>query len=105
MTRAKDFLARRLLLARFGAIALWSLAIAAAVIDMPTVVVGTALAVALALTVTDQGHQPLRRKVSGTLTGAPEGLRLRGAFRRQSAPDTPGRPGRPRAPGQELAAA
>ncbi|WP_241962259.1 DUF6412 domain-containing protein [Rhodococcus opacus] len=27
---------------------------------------------------------------------------MRGAFRRQSAPDTPGRPRRPRAPGQVL---
>ncbi|OUS97346.1 DUF6412 domain-containing protein [Rhodococcus sp. NCIMB 12038] len=88
-------------------VAVLTLVIAATLaIDAPAVVVGAAVAVLLLLEVAGHGSRSPLHLITEPESGPPrEEQRLRGAFRRQSAPDTPGRPRRPRAPGQVLQAA
>ncbi|MGY4098219.1 DUF6412 domain-containing protein [Nocardia sp. R16R-3T] len=72
----------------------------------PTAVVGAAVALVLLLALT--GHRlrsPLHLPTESESGPQRDERRLRGAFRRQSAPDTPGRPRRPRAPGRVATAA
>lgn len=74
--------------------------------DSPAAMVGSAVAIAVLLTLA--GHALRRPRHRGGPPGggpAREDRRLRGAFRRQSSPDSPGRPRRPRAPGRIPAAA
>ncbi|AOW92265.1 hypothetical protein BFN03_04845 [Rhodococcus sp. WMMA185] len=72
----------------------------------PTVAVGAAVAILLLLAVTgSESRSPLYLLTASVSGPHGEERRLRGAFRRQSAPDTPGRPRRPRAPGQVPTAA
>ncbi|MEV0946106.1 DUF6412 domain-containing protein [Rhodococcus sp. NPDC049939] len=71
-----------------------------------TAVVGAAVAILLLLAVTGQESRFPLNLLAEPVSGPPaEERRLRGAFRRQSAPNTPGRPRRPRAPGQVSTAA
>ncbi|WP_092667845.1 DUF6412 domain-containing protein [Rhodococcus maanshanensis] len=102
-----SLLARRLNLVQLTWVAMLTLVIATATaMDGPTAVVGAAIAIVLLLAVAGQGSLSQLRSLTEPTTGpSRDEQRLRGAFRRQSAPDTPGRPRRPRAPGQVLAAA
>nr|WP_280400864.1 DUF6412 domain-containing protein [Nocardia carnea] len=59
----------------------------------------------MVIAIAGRGAVSQLRLLTSTDIGPPrEEKRLRGAFRRQSAPDTPGRPRRPRAPGRVPAA-
>ncbi|NKS89658.1 hypothetical protein GS831_11750 [Rhodococcus hoagii] len=80
--------------------------IATTAVDGPAALAGTALAIALIFAVSGDGALSQLHRLAAPAAGPPrEERHLRGAFRRQSAPNTPGRPRRPRAPGQALAAA
>ncbi|MFD4366666.1 DUF6412 domain-containing protein [Rhodococcus sp. NPDC058521] len=107
MARMWLTLTRGLSFVQFAWVAVLTLVVVATTaIDAPTAVVGAAVAIFLLLAVA--GHSALSHlhPVTGPRTGPPrDEQRLRGAFRRQSAPDTPGRPRLPRAPGQFQAAA
>lgn len=73
--------------------------------DVHTAVVGATVAIVL-LVVAGRDSLPRLHSLTSSAIGPPrEGQRLRGAFRRQSAPNTPGRPRQARAPGQAAAAA
>ncbi|MGH3321154.1 MAG: DUF6412 domain-containing protein [Streptosporangiaceae bacterium] len=86
--------------------ALLSLAVAVLVVDVPMTSGNAALlGVVLAVVLVATALHVCRGRTAGTLVVAvsrPEADErcLRGAFRRQSRPDTPGRP-RPRAPGRD----
>ncbi|WP_459546086.1 DUF6412 domain-containing protein [Nocardia sp. X0981] len=68
--------------------------------------VGTAVAIVVVLAFAGRGTVAHGYAPAETVGGPPsEEKRLRGAFRRQSFPDTPGRPRRPRAPGRPRATA
>lgn len=68
--------------------------------DVPTAAVGAAVAIVL-LAVAGGDSLPRLHSLTSSAIGPPrEERRLRGAFRRQSAPNTPGRPRQARAPGQ-----
>ncbi|NUP29139.1 MAG: hypothetical protein HOQ36_15380 [Nocardia sp.] len=107
MARIWSVVARGVNLVQLTWVAVLALAMTVSLLsDGPTAVVGAAVAVAVLLGLADHGlchglHGPLE---SGTGPARDE-RRLRGAFRRQSAPDTPGRPRLPRAPGQVPATA
>ncbi|WP_229568892.1 DUF6412 domain-containing protein [Rhodococcus sp. RDE2] len=67
--------------------------------------VGATVAIVVLLALAGQSSLSQLRSLTEATTGPPvEEQRLRGSFRRQSAPDTPGRPRQPRAPGQVLVA-
>jgi hypothetical protein len=102
MARIWWTLARRLNLVQLTWVAVLTLVIATtAGINGPTTAVGAAIAVAVIVAIAGRGAVSQLRSLTATAVGPPrEEKRLRGAFRRQSAPDTPGRPRRPRAPGQ-----
>lgn len=106
MARIWWTLARRLNLVQLTWVAVLTLVIAtAAGLNGPTTAVGAAVAVAVIIAIAGRSSVPQLHLVTATAIGPPsEEKRLRGAFRRQSAPDTPGRPRRPRAPGQVPAA-
>lgn len=75
-------------------------------IDGPSAMVGASVVIVVLLALAGQSALPRLHSPTESTTGPPpEEQRLRGAFRRQSAPDTPGRPGRPRAPGRVPVAA
>ncbi|MGF7120449.1 DUF6412 domain-containing protein [Rhodococcus sp. AG1013] len=106
MARIRSVFTRRLTLVQLTWMAVLALVVAATAIDGPAAVVGATVAVLLLLAVAGQSVLPRLHSLTESASGPPrEEQRLRGAFRRQSAPDTPGRPRRPRAPGQVLAAA
>ncbi|MFI5716351.1 DUF6412 domain-containing protein [Nocardia sp. NPDC051750] len=74
-------------------------------IDGETTAVGAAVAVAVLIAIAGRDSISQLHALTTAAVGPPrEERRLRGAFRRQSAPDTPGRPRLPRAPGQVPAA-
>ncbi|GAB2629799.1 DUF6412 domain-containing protein [Prescottella soli] len=74
--------------------------------DGPAAIAGTAVAIAVILAVGGGGSLSQLHLLTAPAVGPPrEERHLRGAFRRQSAPNTPGRPRRPRAPGQVLTTA
>ncbi|MCM6774200.1 DUF6412 domain-containing protein [Nocardia sp. CDC159] len=83
------------------------LAITATVlVDGASAMIGAGVALALLLAAVACGSRPPLRLLARRRCAEPrEERRLRGAFRRQSAPDTPGRPRLPRAPGRVPAAA
>lgn len=71
----------------------------------PSTAVGAAVVLAIVIALAGRGAAlPLRIPVTAASGPPSEEQRLRGAFRRQSAPDTPGRPRLPRAPGPVPAA-
>ncbi|MFD4294549.1 DUF6412 domain-containing protein [Rhodococcus sp. NPDC058532] len=107
MARMWSPLARRLTLVQLSWVAVLTLVISAATtMAGPTTVVGAAVAIILLLAIAGQGSLSRLRSLTEPTAGPPrDEQRLRGAFRRQSAPDTPGRPRQPRAPGRALAAA
>ncbi|MEU2033810.1 DUF6412 domain-containing protein [Nocardia amamiensis] len=106
VARVWSVLSRRLSLVQLTWVAVLTLVVAVSLsADGPTSVVGAAVALVLLLAVT--GHwarSPLCPPGQSATGPQRDEQRLRGAFRRQSAPDTPGRP-RPRAPGRVPAAA
>ncbi|OUS96369.1 DUF6412 domain-containing protein [Rhodococcus sp. NCIMB 12038] len=106
MARIRSVLAQGLNIVQLAWVAVLALVIAATLaIDGPTAIVGAAVAIVFLLAVAGHARSPLHL-LTEPATGPPrEEQRLRGAFRRQSAPDTPGRPRLPRAPGRVLAAA
>ncbi|MGW3281146.1 DUF6412 domain-containing protein [Nocardia rhamnosiphila] len=106
MARIWWTLARRLNLVQLTWVAVLTLVVATtAGINGPATAVGAAVAVAVIIAIAGQGSISQLHAPTATAVGPPrEEKRLRGAFRRQSAPDTPGRPRRPRAPGQVPAA-
>ena len=106
MARIRFVLAQGLNIVQLAWVAVLALVIAATLaIDGPTAIVGAAVAIVFLLAVAGHARSPLHL-LTEPATGPPrEEQRLRGAFRRQSAPDTPGRPRLPRAPGRVLAAA
>lgn len=99
-------LAGRLNIVQLVWVAVLTLVVAAtAGVDGPATAVGAAVAVAVVIAVAGREAVSQLRSLTTTAGGPPrEEKRLRGAFRRQSAPDTPGRPRRPRAPGRVPAA-
>ncbi|PBC51554.1 DUF6412 domain-containing protein [Rhodococcus sp. ACPA1] len=107
MARIWSALTQGLNLIQLTWVAVLTLVIAATLaIDAPAAVVGAAVAVVLLLAVAGHTSRSPLHLITEPESGQPrEEQRLRGAFRRQSAPDTPGRPRRPRAPGQVLQAA
>jgi hypothetical protein len=75
-------------------------------VHSPAAILGAAVAALLLLAASGRGSRsPLRLPSEPSHGPRHEERRLRGAFRRQSAPDSPGRPRQPRAPGQVLVAA
>ncbi|WP_245649855.1 DUF6412 domain-containing protein [Nocardia shimofusensis] len=73
--------------------------------DVSTTALGAAVAIVVVLAFAGRGAVAHGYAPTTTAGGPPsEEKRLRGAFRRQSFPDTPGRPRRPRAPGRAPAA-
>ncbi|WP_245671673.1 DUF6412 domain-containing protein [Nocardia amamiensis] len=106
MARVWSPLSRGLSLVQLTWVAVLTLVVAVSLLaDGPTAVVGAAVALVFLLAVT--GHRarsPLFSPGQSATGPQRDEQRLRGAFRRQSAPDTPGRP-RPRAPGRVPAAA
>ncbi|MEV0045612.1 DUF6412 domain-containing protein [Nocardia rhamnosiphila] len=106
MARIWWTLARRLNLVQLTWVAVLTLVVATtAGINGPATAVGAAVAVAVVIVVACRVSVSQLPALTATAGGPPrEEKRLRGAFRRQSAPDTPGRPRRPRAPGQAPAA-
>ncbi|MGW0005438.1 DUF6412 domain-containing protein [Nocardia grenadensis] len=106
MARIWWTLARRLNLVQLTWVAVLTLMVATtAGINGPTTAVGAAVAVTVIIAIAGQGSISQLPAPTAAAVGPPrEEKRLRGAFRRQSAPDTPGRPRRPRAPGQVPAA-
>ncbi|QBJ94638.1 hypothetical protein ERC79_00630 [Rhodococcus sp. ABRD24] len=107
MARIWSVLTRGLNIVQFTWVTVLALVIATTTaIDGPAAVVGATVAIVLLLAVAGQSSLSQLHPRTEPASGPPEEeQRLRGAFRRQSAPDTPGRPRRPRAPGQALAAA
>ncbi|MFR9749523.1 hypothetical protein ACL02S_00650 [Nocardia sp. 004] len=107
MTHLWAALSRGLSLAQLTWVAVLTLVVAVSVFaDGPTAVIGAAVALVLLLAITGHRSRVLSRLPAGSKFGPRrDERRLRGAFRRQSAPHTPGRPRRPRAPGQVPAAA
>ncbi|MGW5384135.1 DUF6412 domain-containing protein [Nocardia sp. NPDC003963] len=107
MARIWSVVARGVNLVQLMWVAVLTLAMTVSVLsDGPTAVVGAAVAVAVLLGLAEHGLRSGVRRPARSATGpAHDERRLRGAFRRQSAPDTPGRPRLPRAPGQVPAAA
>ncbi|MGQ4599369.1 DUF6412 domain-containing protein [Nocardia sp. R6R-6] len=106
MARVWSVLSRGLSLVQLTWVAVLTLVVAVSLhVDGPTAVVGAAVALVLLLAITGHSARPLVFLPTDSATGPRrDEQRLRGAFRRQSAPDTPGRPRRPRAPGRVLAA-
>ncbi|MGW0183267.1 DUF6412 domain-containing protein [Nocardia sp. NPDC003345] len=92
---------------RFAWVAVLALVVATtAGLDGPAGAVGAAVTVLVVLAFAARRAAVRLRAGIATAAGPPrEDRRLRGAFRRQSAPDTPGRPRLPRAPGRVPAAA
>ncbi|WP_328391580.1 DUF6412 domain-containing protein [Nocardia sp. NBC_00416] len=107
MARIWSVVAHAVNLVQLAWVAALTLAITVALVgDGPTAVVGAAVAITILLGLAEQGGRSGLRPPAESATGpSHEERRLRGAFRRQSAPDTPGRPRLPRAPGQVSAAA
>ncbi|WP_051407219.1 DUF6412 domain-containing protein [Nocardia sp. CNY236] len=106
MAPVRSVLSRGASLAQLAWIAVLTLVVTvSAPVDGPTMVVGAAIALVLLLAIA--GHSARSRAglpADGAAGPRREEKLLRGAFRRQSAPDTPGRP-RPRAPGRVATAA
>lgn len=107
MARMWSVVARGVNLVQLMWIAVLALAMTVSLLsDGPTAVVGAAVAVAVLLGLADHGLRSGLHRPAESATGpSRDERRLRGAFRRQSAPDTPGRPRLPRAPGQVPVAA
>ncbi|NLE78332.1 MAG: hypothetical protein GX610_01925 [Rhodococcus sp.] len=101
MTRTLTALARGLNLVQFAWVTALTLVVfATTAIDGPTAVVGATVAIVLLLSAAGQDSLSQLHSVTSPTAGPPrEESRLRGAFRRQSAPNTPGRPRQARAPG------
>ncbi|MEU1986041.1 DUF6412 domain-containing protein [Nocardia sp. NPDC019395] len=99
-------LARKLKLVQLTWVAVLTLVIATtAGTDGQATVVGAAVAVAVLVAIAGRDSVSQLHSLITAAAGPPrEEKRLRGAFRRQSAPDTPGRPRLPRAPGRVPAA-
>ncbi|OQQ38796.1 hypothetical protein A6409_02685 [Prescottella equi] len=106
MAPFRSALAERLNTVQLTWVGVLTLVIATTAVDGPAALAGTALAIALIFAVSGDGALSQLHRLAAPSAGPPrEERHLRGAFRRQSAPNTPGRPRRPRAPGQALAAA
>ncbi|MFC9514539.1 DUF6412 domain-containing protein [Nocardiaceae bacterium NPDC056970] len=106
MAPIRSALAERLNTVQLTWFGVLTLVIATTSVDGPAAIAGTAVAIALIFAVTGHGALSQLHRVAAPAVGPPhEERHLRGAFRRQSAPNTPGRPRRPRAPGQVPAAA
>lgn len=105
MARIWWMLVRGVDLAQFIWVAVLALVVATTTwTDVPHAAVGAAVAIVVLLAFAGRGSAAPgnARAIAGS--GPPdEEKRLRGAFRRQSFPDTPGRPRRPRAPGRAAA--
>ncbi|MEU4316398.1 DUF6412 domain-containing protein [Nocardia sp. NPDC024068] len=107
MTRIRRTLARGLNVVQLGWVAVLALVVATtAGLDGSATAVGAAVAVLVVIAFAGRQAAVRLRSLITASAGPPrEEKRLRGAFRRQSAPDTPGRPRLPRAPGPVQAAA
>ncbi|WP_107983186.1 DUF6412 domain-containing protein [Rhodococcus sp. OK519] len=106
MARIWSRLARKLNTVQLTWVAVLALVIATtAATDGAAAVASAAVTVALVLVVSGRSLSELHSLTAPAIGPPREEQHLRGAFRRQSAPNTPGRPRRPRAPGQVLAAA
>lgn len=106
MAPFRSALAEKLNTVQLTWVGVLTLVIATTAVDGPAAIAGTAVAIALIFAVTGHGSLSGLRLLTAPAAGPPhEERHLRGAFRRQSAPNTPGRPRRPRAPGQVPTAA
>lgn len=107
MTRTRRTLTHGLNFVQLGWVAVLALVVATtAGLDGPATAVGAAVAVVVVMAFAGRRAAVRLRALATTAAVPPRAdKRLRGAFRRQSAPDTPGRPRLPRAPGRAPAAA
>ncbi|MFZ2530703.1 MAG: DUF6412 domain-containing protein [Rhodococcus sp. (in: high G+C Gram-positive bacteria)] len=107
MARIVDGLTHRLNVVQLAWLSVLAILVAVTgALDAPTAVAAGAVAIVLMVALAGYTVLPTVCALSTPSSGPPrEERRLRGAFRRQSAPNTPGRPRRPRAPGRELLAA